>query len=178
MMLSPSRPWLPCLCALLSLPACMQDTGQDNTMPGTLLGTYAVNGTLTNSTCGPSAFGSSEKWDFSVKLSRESSKLYWYNGSEVITGTIGSDGKSFTFTTTVTGKVNDAMKGQKGCAMTRSDALVGALQGAGDEVTGFTGAMTYRFGQTTDSDCTEAVAEEGVVAFPCDMTYSLTAARQ
>jgi hypothetical protein len=66
----------------------------------------------------------------------------------------------------------------KGCTMTRSDSLVGTLNGSGEEISGFSGAMTYKFGQTPDSDCTEAVASEGAIAFPCDMTYTLVAAKQ
>jgi hypothetical protein len=172
------RWWFPVVSALLLLPACMPDTGKDNTMPGTALGTYAVKGTLTNSTCGPSAFGSSDTWNFEVRLSREDSKLYWCNGSDVVTGAIAADGKSFTFTTSTSGKLTEGTKAVKGCTMTRSDSLVGTLSGTGDEIAGFSGAMTYKFGQTADSDCTDAVAAEGVVAFPCEMTYALVAAKQ
>jgi hypothetical protein len=153
------------------------DQTKDAEIQGTLLGTYQVQGTLVESTCGPSAFGSTDKWNFSIKLSRDGSKLYWYNGSDIVEGAVDSDGQSFAFSTAVKGVVSDAAKGKKGCTLTRSDGLSGKLSGSGVEITGFTGKMIYQFAQTVDSDCAEAIASEGVIALPCTITYSLAASK-
>lgn len=156
----------------------MQEPGVDASIQGTLLGTFAVQGTLVSSTCGPSAFGATDRWDFDVKLSRDGSKLYWYTGEDRVEGQIAADGQTFAFSTTVTGKVSDAAKGKKGCTLTRADALTGKLAGTGEDIGGFSGNMSYQFGQTADSDCSEAAASEGVLALPCAMSYSLNAARR
>lgn len=154
------------------------DPTTDAEIQGTLLGTYKVQGTLVESTCGPSAFGSTDKWDFSVKLSREGNKLYWYNGAEIVEGAVDADGQTFAFSTTVNGVVSEAAKGKKGCKLVRNDGLSGKLDGSGASINGFTGKMIYKFAQTQDSDCSDAVAAEGVISLPCSISYSLVAVKQ
>jgi hypothetical protein len=159
--------------------ACMaKGDEKDATIHGTMLGTYQVQGSLKDNNCGAQAFGSTDKWDFTVKLSRDGNKLYWYNGEESIEGDVGSDGQSFSFSYTVTGKMSDPVKNKAGCTMTRTDSLVGTLSGSGTDISGFRGTMTYEFGQTSDSDCTAAAVAEGATALPCGMHYSLVATRQ
>jgi hypothetical protein len=155
------------------------DPNKDADIQDTLLGTYQVQGTMVQSTCGPSAFGSTDPWNFSVKLSRDGSNLYWYTGDDAVEGAIDSDGQSFSFATTVNGVISNAgTGGKKGCTMVRDDGLAGKLAGSGDAISGFTGSMTYQFSQTSDSDCSNAIAQEGATALPCSISYSLVASKQ
>ena len=180
-MVHPTR-WL-CLGLLLpalGLPACQQKMLDDDGLPGTSLGTYQVHATLTQSTCGPGAFGSPDTWDFEVKLAVDGSVLYWNNGSELVEGSVGSDGAAFSFSDQLTIPVSDAKGAQPGCVMFRQDAASGTLNSKSDtpaEVTAFTGALSYGYGQQDGSDCSTVVQQAGAATIPCTISYGLTATR-
>lgn len=145
-------------------------------MPGDLVGTFAVTGVLNESDCGPGAFGAPDPWKFEIKLSREDSSLYWYNGLEAVSGTVSSDG-SFVFKSGVQATMSEPAKGKPGCVLTRTDEFTGKLAASGDDVSGFTGTMRYSFKPEAGYECLETMASEGVIALPCSMTYTLKASR-
>lgn len=145
-------------------------------MPGDLVGTFAVTGVMNESDCGPGAFGAPDPWKFEIKLSREDSSLYWYNGQEAVAGSVSADG-SFLFKSGVQATMAEPVKGRGGCVLARTDELSGKLAGTGTDISGFTGTMRYTFKPEAGSECVEILASEGVLALPCSMTYTLKAAR-
>ena len=71
----------------------------DAKVPGDDLGKFQVVGRLDSSTCGVGALGSTDLWEFELRLSRSPNELYWLNGREVVPGEIAEDGVSFEFDT-------------------------------------------------------------------------------
>src|SRR5262245_8302572 len=83
---------------LLLLSGCGDIFGnKDPHQPGDALGMFRADASLLQSTCGDGALGSTPTWQFDVKLSRGQGVLYWYNGAEVIIGSLASDGVAFAF---------------------------------------------------------------------------------
>src|SRR4051794_10444090 len=76
---------------------CDKVFGNHDPRPGDVLGTYHVTTGIASNTCGEGALGEQDSWQFDVKLSRDTGALYWNNGQEVINGTLGADGVSFSF---------------------------------------------------------------------------------
>lgn len=152
--------------------------GKDAKIPGDELGTYHVIGRLETSTCGPGALGSSDLWEFDVKLSRDRGELYWLNGQDVVPGRVAADGVTFGFDTEVVIPVRDAGRGRLGCTVVRRDTAAGTLTVSGAEVPSFAGRMRFGYTARESSDCSELVGVEGGFAFlPCEMSYDLTAVR-
>ncbi len=154
------------------------DLGKNAKIPGNELGTYHVTGKLDSSTCGPGALGSTDVWEFDVKLSRDGTDLYWLNGQDVIPGRIAADGVTFAFDARMVVPVEQAGKGKTGCTIVRHDSASGELGGNGSDVPSFDGRM--RFGYTADpsSDCTDLLGVEGGLSMlPCDMSYIIGATR-
>lgn len=152
--------------------------GKDAKTPGDPLGTYHVTGKLQSSTCGPGALGSSDVWEFDVKLSRDGTDLYWLTGKDVIPGRVAADGVTFAFDARVVVPVEQAGRGKTGCTIVRHDTASGELASTGKDVTSFDGLM--RFGYTADaaSDCSDVLGVEGGLAMlPCEMSYNLAATR-
>lgn len=153
--------------------------GKDAKVPGEPLGTFHVIGHLDASTCGPGALGSTDLWEFDVKLSRDGSDLYWLNGQEPIPGRIAADGVSFAFDTRTAVEAIAAGKGHPGCTILRSDTANGALSSATLDVTSFAGRMRFGYVPATGSDCSALVGVEGgFFALPCEMSYLVDATRQ
>ena len=145
----------------------------DAKIPGDLLGTYAVKGTLAESDCGEGALGSTDRWNFDVKLSRFHEDLYWINGREVIPGGIAPDGVSFSFSTRVEGEVVPA------CVLSRADDAKGKLSSDTLDVETFDATLTFTYSPTQDSFCDEWVGRPDAVAgLPCSMKYDLSASRR
>jgi len=164
--------------ALFSMLALGCSGGKDPKIPGNELGTYHVTGHLGASSCGPGALGSSDLWEFDVKLSRDGHDLYWLNGKDVVPGRIAADGVSFAFDSRSVVQAEVAGKGKPGCTIVRTDKASGALHEQGTDVTGFDGLM--RFGYTADptSDCSDFIGVEGGFdGLPCEMSYQVDAAR-
>jgi hypothetical protein len=152
---------------------------KDPKIPGDELGTYSVVASLSSSTCGPGALGAKDLWEFEVKLSQDGHDLYWLNGAEAIPGDIAGDGVSFGFDSHVVVPVIEPGKGQPGCAIARTDSGSGKLSSAAPPVDAFTGTLRYGFSAVAGSDCQPVLAVEGGFhALPCEMAYSMTAARQ
>ena len=151
----------------------------DAKIPGELLGTYEVDGTLSESNCGEGALGSTDEWSFDVKLSRFHEDLYWLNGREVIPGSIAPDGVSFTFTTRVEGEVPPAGRGRPACILSRADQARGRLSSKDLDVESFEATLTFTYSAVEGSNCDAWTGSpEGVAALPCAMTYELSGVRQ
>lgn len=165
---------------LLGLCVCLAGCsgGKDPKVPGEALGTYSVVASLDSSSCGPGALGSSDLWEFQVKLSQDGHDLYWLNGAEAIAGDLAADGVSFGFDSHVVVTVIEPTKGQPGCSMARTDTGSGKLSSAAPPVDGFQGTLRYGFQPLSGSDCQPLLAVEGGFhALPCEMTYAMKAAR-
>jgi hypothetical protein len=170
-----------CACLLLALSSngCLNFGEVDDAkVPGDLLGTYAVAGALSDSTCGEGALGSTADWNFDVKLSRFHEDIYWINGREVISGGIAPDGVTFSFSTRVEGEVASAGRGRAACVLSRSDSARGKLSSKTLDVEGFDATLTFAFEATDDSDCSGWIGSaEGTATLPCSMSYDLTGTR-
>jgi len=148
---------------------------QDPHQPGQELGSFAVAGQLGNDTCGAESLNAPAKWDFQVKLSRTGSTLYWLNGREAIVGDIDNSGR-FAFETHLDLPLAGAHGAAKGCTIVRSDSASGALDNA---ETSFTGALSYAYAATINSDCSALpLGVDGLpLALPCSLTYALSGQR-
>jgi hypothetical protein len=157
------------------------DFGQveDAKAPGDMLGIFAVESKLKESSCGDKALGGGERWDFDVKLSRDDRDLYWLNGRESIVGSIESDGRSFSFETRIEQEIIPGKPGRPGCVVARDDMATGRLSDSGSDVDSFSGSLRFRFRALEGSDCSSWIGSEGAVsALPCSMTYSMNAERK
>ena len=151
----------------------------DAKIPGELLGDYDVQAQLQESSCGEGALGSSDTWEFDVRLSRQGSAVYWLNGQEAISGGIAADGVSFTINTTVKVPMRAAAKGRLACNMWRSDLTSGKFLGQGTDIPGFSGTLQFAYAPEANSDCTDLIGVEGGFAgLPCEMSYVYEAVRR
>jgi len=145
-------------------------------LPGTLLGTYAVDAQSQTNSCGLAA---PNPWQFNVQMSQDGELLYWswLNGdpaaSALLTGT----------TATLLASQQDNVDGVDGglgpCTMERDDTLEVTL-GAGSPPTTFTSTITYAFSVTSGSDCSDQLASAGgqYAELPCTVIYSASGTRQ
>lgn len=163
----------------LGLTGCGALGNKDAKIPGNLLGTYHVVGHLTESSCGPGALGSTDLWEFDVKLSRQGNALYWLNGHDVVAGQIAADGVSFGFQTTVSVQAEAAGKGRPGCSVVRTDSAQGKLDAQSNtDVPAFNGTLSFGYEADPSSDCSDLVGVPGGFAgLPCSMSYALSAQR-
>jgi hypothetical protein len=150
----------------------------DAKIPGDLLGTYDVAGTLVESDCGEGALGSTNEWSFDVKLSRFHDDLYWINGREVIPGGIEPDGVSFAFSTRVEAEVLPTGRGRPACVLSRADSAKGTLSSDSLDVETFDATLSFSYSAVAGSDCELWVGgPDTVAALPCSMSYGLTGTR-
>lgn len=173
---------IPLACSLLSLfwAGCL-DYGKvdDAKAPGDLLGIYAVEGELDESSCGEGALGAGDRWSFDVKLTRYEDDLYWLNGAEAIVGSIEKDGRSFSFETRVEKEIVPAGKGHAACIVARDDRANGRLSDSGTDVEGFEGELKFGYRALEGADCTTWIGTPGSVAkLPCSISYDLSAERK
>ena len=168
------------VCLALSSGGCLNFGKVDDAkIPGDLLGTYAVQGALVESSCGDGGLAASDPWSFEVKLSRFHEDLYWINGREVIAGGIDPDGVTFSFTTRVEAEVIPAARGRAACTLTRADSADGRLSSDTLDVEGFDATLSFGFSALEGADCEELIASpEGVPGLPCNVAYDLTGTRQ
>ena len=151
----------------------------DAKAPGDMLGIFAVQSKLEESTCGEEALGAGDRWDFDVKLSRTDRDLYWLNGREAIVGSIESDGRSFSFETRIEQELTPGKPGRPGCSVARDDMATGRLSSSSSDVESFSGSLRFRFRELDGSNCSEWVSTEGAVAaLPCSITYTMSAERR
>ena len=152
---------------------------EDAKIPGELLGTYDVSGTLNESSCGEGALGSTSSWDFDVKLSRFHEDIYWINGREVISGGIEPDGVSFSFATRVEGEIIPAGRGRPGCTLSRADRADGRLSSETLDVESFEATLTFAYSAVEGTECEEWIGTpEAVSTLPCSMEYDLAGSRK
>lgn len=125
--------------------------------------------------------GSTDVWEFQIRLSKDLDQLFWLNGQEVISGVLASDGRSFEFDTRVRVTVIEPEPGSPGCTLDRLDRASGKLGlDAKDaaHVESFAGKLTFAYMPVPESDCTGLMGVEGgFSALPCEMTYQLDAER-
>ncbi len=150
---------------------CAGKAGSDPSTPGTAVGTFAVHGTRVEDTCGDAPV----TWDFSVKLSRESTTLYWIQGGTPVASHKLSSG-GYEFTSTAVHDLRPANKALElaACSVTRDDQSSVTL--AVDETT-FTGTLEYAYVPVTGADCRDQTVEFGGTygALPCKQRFSLDA---
>ena len=169
------RTWL----AVLGLSTLACSALQRDKVPGDELGSYHVVANLDTSTCGPGALGSSDLWEFDVKLSKDGHDLYWLNGAEAIPGSLASDGVSFAFDSQVVVQPIAPGKGQAGCSISRVDSGSGTLSSAAAPVDAFEGKLHYGFQALQGSECQPLMGVPGgFYSLPCEMTYRMTASRK
>jgi hypothetical protein len=159
---------------LVLLPAC-----DNNALPGTMLGTYAVTGTLMANTCGQ-GLAPPSPWTFSVQMSEQGTTLYWsyQDGNPPLSSPLTTS-DSATLTSTESANVDGTADGGLGpCSMTRADTVKIDL-GAGSPPPSFTGTLEYDFAVLSGADCTDQLSTSGGTydALPCKMTYVIRGAR-
>jgi hypothetical protein len=162
-------------CSLASF-GCMEvgeTEHQDPKAPGEVLGFFAIDGKLSEDSCGAESLSAPEKWSFEVKLSRDGSTLYWLNGREGIVGDIDKSG-GFSFETRIDLPITERRGAAKGCTIVRRDLASGSLNDSA-----LSAKLTYQYDATKDSDCSEfATGTEGMPeALPCKLSYSLKGSR-
>jgi hypothetical protein len=162
-------------CSLASL-GCMEvgeTEQQDPKAPGEVLGFFAIDGKLSEDSCGAESLSAPEKWSFEVKLSRDGSTLYWLNGREAIVGDIDKSG-GFSFETHIDLPLAERHGAAKGCTIVRRDSASGSL---GDSA--LSAKLTYQYAATSDSDCSEFTTGTAGMpeALPCKLSYALKGAR-
>jgi hypothetical protein len=160
--------------ALAPAPAC---SGKDPYNPGTPIGVFHVTGALVGNACA-AADQVPNPWEFDVKLSRDGSTLYWIQGGLPVQGHL--DAASHTTMASQTSqqlRAPNPKSGASGCTLTRDDALDATL--GSEPVTSFSGALTYTFRATSDSDCSDQLAVNGggFTNLPCEVSYTLSAAK-
>lgn len=164
--------------AVVTLSGCIADPDDARMdVPGDYLGTFQVNASLVDSTCGSGSLAAPGIWDFSVQLSKDESHLYWSNGAESIQGDLSADGKVFGFTSEVSTTLQEAKPGRPGCVIWRQDAASGSLEGK-EKVASFTGKLTYTYAPGTGSECGELLDESGLTQLPCVIRYDMTGSRE
>ena len=146
---------------------------QDPKAPGEVLGFFAIDGKLSDDSCGAESLSAPDKWSFEVKLSRDGSTLYWLNGREAIVGDIDKSG-AFSFETHIDLPLAERRGAAKGCTIVRRDSASGSLDGSA-----LSAKLSYQYGATADSDCSEFTTGTAGTpeALPCTLSYKLTGAR-
>lgn len=179
------RARLAVLLALPTLVGCGDFFGnKDAYQPGHQLGTFHVVGTRTRNQCGEGALGTEPTWEFDVDLARDKGALYWDNGAQVLTGTLGDDDRTFSIEATVVVDMRtEDHPGYTPCSIERRDAVQGTLS-EGEDVDAFAADLTYDFAPTAGSVCDDLVLGSETqgdapvfAALPCGIAYALDAHR-
>jgi hypothetical protein len=148
---------------------------EDPKQPGEVIGFFAVDGAISEDTCGAENLNAPSSWSFEVKLSRDDGALYWLNGREAIVGDIDASGR-FGFDTHVDVQLAAPRGAFKGCTMVRTDSANGALSSSDSKLSG---TLTYGYSEKSGSDCSEyATGVDGTpLLLPCKLGYALRGAR-
>lgn len=150
-------------------------TGTDRYRPGTSLGTFRIDATLTAESCGPQD-GFPNPWTFNVDLSEDPGILYWIQGGAPVEAPITADGHA-TLQSSGSYPVTAATPKFAGCTLVRSDVFAAALPATG-EVTSFTGTLAYTYSVEDGSDCASMIGVQGGFAnLPCEIHYDVTGTR-
>lgn len=168
-----------CILAVVSAAGCsdmMAKDGEGRTL-GDDLGGFHVVATLEETSCGPGALGSTELWEFDVRLARDGSTLYWQNGEEPVSGRVVGE-TAFSFDSRSVVEVAPRRGAAPGCSITRLDSATGKLAGSGSDVRSFDGSLAYGYVPAQDSDCTSMMGVEGgFEQLPCEIRYSMEGTR-
>lgn len=159
--------------------ACSGPATDEPRSPGDWLGSYAVVGTLEESSCGEGALGSPDIWKFDVQLSSADFELFWMNGREAISGQLASDRRTFSFSTAISVALSEARPGLAGCTVRRADRAKGLLSHSGPDVPAFEADLTFAYAAESTSECGDYVGVPGGFAMlPCEMNYHLVGTRR
>jgi hypothetical protein len=168
----------------LLLVACsgLSCSGKDARQPGTVVGTFHVEGAKQMATCGDAA-SAPDPWVFDVRFSRSGSTLYWVQNRAPISGHISADRTAKLETSqTLTVRQGDRF-GTGECIVTRADTLEATLgpdEPLGDAGTGgfssITGTLTYTFASDPTSDCSKN-DDPAVSVLPCSTVYAVHASK-
>ena len=173
---------------------------QDARLPGELLGTFRVVAERSAATCGEGALGSTSRWEFELRLSRDGAKLYWDSGAAVLEGSV-DDAGAFAFAAQsevalptrspsaqptevgdfialLAAETSDASgaSGEGGCLIRRVDTAKGTLSPVEDP-SSLEGELTYDFSASNAGLCAEAGAGQLFATLPCRIAYTFGASR-
>lgn len=182
--------------------------GCTNKAPGTLLGTFAITGELTESTCGPDALPTPDPLTFTAEIRDNDGLKYWRSGqSGYVTGVTHTNGHTqFQIASNIPvygpSETIDPYTGvvvsSPGCAIRQVETIDVVLTEVSDgdagadrndaDVSADGGAIEYRLSGTDEtlfspvqgSDCARALAANGgtFLAFPCKVSYDITGAQE
>ena len=158
-------------------------TGKDPYEPGTQLGTFTVDATVTTNDCGIDPGAS--PWVFTVKIGVDPGTIYWEQGSVPVAGkftaahlaTLNS-----TSTLAAGGAGIDAGAGGA-CVMERDDALSATFvpdPTLAGNYESFSGTLAYTFKEGAGSgDCSGQLSANGgqYAKLPCTMGFGIAAKR-
>jgi hypothetical protein len=136
------------------------------------IGRFSIDATLETSTCGDGAIGGPSSITFDVFLSESPPRVYWNSGADSVEGDLARDGVHFDFHSEKVVTLPGSESAADTCTIVRSDASSGALDDP-NAARRLTGSLEYRFAIQGRSDCTAALAENGVNALPCSMRYRM-----
>jgi hypothetical protein len=138
------------------------------------LGRFRIVAVVDSSTCGAGALGAPENWHFEVVLSRDASRLYWNTNAAAIEGTVDAEGRfSFVAENVITSESTDNPKAT--CTIVRKDTARGAFDDP-QTARAFDGSLEYAFAPQGTADCSDVMAQNGLLTLPCTMSYRLDAA--
>ena len=147
--------------------------------PGTVVGTFKVQGKKQMATCGDAATAA-DPWVFDVRFSRDLSTLYWLQNRAPVQGHIDASRKVH-LSTSSTVQVRAATRTNGACFVTRTDVLdatLGPDEPLGTAPTGgfssLSGTLGYSFAPEDGSDCSD-LADPSVSVLPCQTVYTIDA---
>jgi hypothetical protein len=177
-------------CLALMLPV----SGCTTSLPGEEVGTYRVQMTLRENTCGAQAVHVQEGHSYKVQLRRDETGGYWrIMGQQPLSGEYEAGQFAFTFSSAVAQSAPDA---SSFCQLLQSERLSGrvSLVGLGDAGVDAGGATTstdagalpegglsgdhvFAISAAPGTDCSEALAPRGPFQqLPCTVRYALSGA--
>ncbi len=136
------------------------------------LGRFRIDATLDDSTCGADAVGATNDFRLDVFLSEAPPRVYWNSGADSVEGALEDDGVHFSFHSETVVAVPSDVPAADTCTIVRTDASSGAFDDA-RSVRNLTGSLEYRYAAQGHSDCTTAMASQGLQMLPCRMLYSM-----
>jgi hypothetical protein len=137
------------------------------------LGRFRIAAVLDESTCGANALGAPENWEFDVILSRDASRLFWNTNAAAIEGNVDDRGR-FSFETQNVINAGSSEDPRNSCTIVRKDRANGAFDDP-KTARAFDGSLEYSFSPQGTADCSDAMAENGLLTLPCSMSYRLAA---
>jgi hypothetical protein len=164
------------LALCLSGAGCIDFGDGDARAPGTELGEYWIVAELESASCPPGLLETPPTSQFTVRLSRDGTQLFWLNGAQVVQGQIQPDGVSFELQIPLILSLDEG-SAAAGCKVIRTDRATGRLSDPGTDVLGFEGSLSYAFELGQGSDCSNQPAGQELALLPCEMRYSMQATR-